>query len=281
MRVEKIIWLFMVLLVVVISSVQAVPIFSWVGAIDLVGSKAGGSFPESGPISVPISMLGQGLVIPFGPIRSAQQKPVGDHITGEVQHGSLVAELLQGNLKFRDDVYNASIERNQELAAGQNPGVLWIGCSDSRSDPERITGAGPGELFVTRNVGNIVPNHDWSLAAVLEYSINYLNVQEIVICGHSDCGAIKSLDKDLHDPYIPLWLNDAREAKTRVDSRIMVPKTPEDMKERNHQMELENVRLQVEHLMTYPSVKTAVSEGRVHVSGLYYDLATGTLSVVT
>jgi|GEM_PF-951039 len=281
MRAEKIIWLFLVLLVVVISSVQAVPIFSRVGAIDLVGSKAAGPFPESGSISVPISMLGQGLVIPFGPTRSAQEKPVGDHITGEVQHGSLVEELLQGNLKFRDDVYNASIERNQELAAGQNPGVLWIGCSDSRSDPERITGAGPGELFVTRNVGNIVPNHDWSLAAVLEYSINYLNVQEIVICGHSDCGAIKSLDKDLHDPYIPLWLNDAREAKTRVDSRITVPKTPEEMKERNHQMELENVRLQVEHLMTYPSVKTAVSEGRVHVSGLYYDLATGTLSVVT
>lgn len=225
-------------------------------------------------------MFGQGLVIPFSPTRSVLQDHGGDKIMG-VQNGSIVGELLQGNLKFREDVYNASIERNQELAAGQNPGVLWIGCSDSRSDPERITGAGPGELFVTRNVGNIVPNHDWSLATVLEYSINYLNVQEIVICGHSDCGAIKSLDTDLHDPYIPLWLNDAREAKTRVDSRIMVPKTPEENKERNHQMELENVRLQVEHLMTYPSVKAAVMDGRVHVSGLYYDLATGTLSVVT
>jgi len=159
--------------------------------------------------------------------------------------------------------------------------VLWIGCSDSRSDPERITNADPGELFVTRNVGNIVPNHDWSLAAVLEYSINYLNVQEIIICGHSDCGAMKALDMDLNDPYIPLWLNDAREAKTRVDTRIPVPKTLEEKKERNHQIELENVRLQVEHLMTYPSVKTAVNEGRVHIHGLYYDLATGTLSRVT
>jgi len=159
--------------------------------------------------------------------------------------------------------------------------VLWIGCSDSRSDPERITGAGQGELFVTRNVGNIVPNHDWSLAAVLEYSINYLDVQEIIICGHSDCGAIKALDKDLRDPYIPLWLNDAREAKTRVDSRITVPKTPEEMKERYHQVELENVRLQIGHLMTYPSVKKAVDEGRVQINGLYYDIATGTLSRVT
>ncbi|MCU0630257.1 MAG: carbonic anhydrase [Methanoregulaceae archaeon] len=173
------------------------------------------------------------------------------------------------------------MERNLELSAGQDPGVLWIGCSDSRSDPERITSAGPGELFVTRNVGNIVPNHDWSLATVLEYSINYLNVREIIICGHSDCGAMKALDKDLHDPYIPLWLNDAREAKTRVDSRYPRPKTLEEIKERNRQVELENVRLQVEHLMTYPSIKTAVNEGRVHIQGLYYDLATGTLSRVT
>ncbi|MEI7433304.1 MAG: carbonic anhydrase [Methanomicrobiales archaeon] len=185
-----------------------------------------------------------------------------------------------GNKKFRDDVYNASIERNQELAAGKSPGVLWIGCSDSRSDPEKITSAGPGELFITRNVGNIVPNHDWSLAAVVEYSINYLNVQEIVICGHSDCGAIRSLDKDLNDPYIPLWLNDAREAKTRVDSRIPVPSTPDEINERFHQIELENVRLQIEHLKRYPSVKTAVDEGRVHIQGLYYDLETGTLSRV-
>lgn len=116
---------------------------------------------------------------------------------------------------------------------------------------------------------------------MLEYSINYLNVKEIVICGHSDCGAMKALDKDLHDPYIPLWLNDAREAKIRVDSRIPVPKTPEEIKERNHQVELENVRLQIAHLMTYPSVKTAVNEGRVHIQGLYYDLETGMLSRVT
>jgi len=106
-------------------------------------------------------------------------------------------------------------------------------------------------------------------------------VQEIVICGHSDCGAMKALDKDLHDPYLPLWLNDAREAKIRVDSRYPVPTTPDEIKERNHQIELENVRLQVEHLMTYPSVKKAVNERRVHIQGLYYDLATGTLSRVT
>jgi carbonic anhydrase len=193
----------------------------------------------------------------------------------------LVDQLLLGNQEFRENVFNASPERYAELAAAQYPGILWIGCSDSRADPERITNSPPGELFVTRNVGNIVPNHDWNLAAVLEYSINYLEVKEIVVVGHSDCGAMKALDYDLHDPYIPLWLNDAREAKIRVDARIPPPKTPEEMRERARQIELENVRLQIEHLMTYPSVRNAVDEGRIQVHGLYYDLATGTLSRVT
>jgi carbonic anhydrase len=281
MRIKKVIWLSFILLMVVISSVQAIPYFSTIGAIDLLGTNSTNPLPEREANIIPTSTFGHGLIIPFSPVPDVLQDHGGNNITGQVQNDDLVEQLLQGNLKFRDDVYNASIERNQELVAGQNPGVLWIGCSDSRSDPERITSAEPGELFITRNVGNIVSNHDWSMAAVLEYSINYLNVQEIIICGHSDCGAIKALDKNLNDPYISLWLNDAREAKTRVDSRIPVPKTPEEMKERYHQMELENVRLQVEHLMTYPSVKKAVNEGRVNITGLYYDLATGTLSVVT
>lgn len=278
---KKNICLFLFLLPVIISSVEAIPVFSGGGVIDLSGMNAANPLLSTGTMVIDTSTFGQGLVTPCCPIPGILQVLDGDQITGQLQNGSLVEQLLQGNRKFRDDVYNAGVERYQELAAGQNPGVLWIGCSDSRSDPERITSAGPGELFVTRNVGNIVPSHDWSLAAVLEYSVNSLNVQEIVICGHSDCGAMKALDKDLHDPYIPLWLNDAREAKTRVDSRIPVPTTPEGIKERSHEIELENVRLQIEHLMTYPTVKTAVHEGRVHVHGLYYDLATGTLSMVT
>jgi carbonic anhydrase len=194
---------------------------------------------------------------------------------------TLVDQLLAGNQEFRSNDFDMNPGRYQDLAMSQNPGILWIGCSDSRSDPERITSAPPGELFVTRDVGNIVPNHDWNMASVVEYSINYLGVKEIVICGHSDCGAMKALDKNLPDPYIPLWLNDAREAQRRVDAREHYADTPEEQKERSHQIELENVRLQIEHLMTYPSVRQAVSEGRIQVHGLYYDLATGILSRVT
>ncbi|HVP94217.1 MAG TPA: carbonic anhydrase [Methanoregulaceae archaeon] len=193
----------------------------------------------------------------------------------------LIDQLLAGNQEFKNNDFDKNPTLYQDLAMAQNPGILWIGCSDSRSDPERITNAPPGELFVTRDIGNIVPNHDWNMASVVEYSINYLGVKEIVICGHSDCGAMKALDKNISDPYIPLWLNDAREAQVRIDIQRHYADTPDEQKERSHQIELENVRLQIEHLLTYPSVRQAVAEGRIQVHGLYYDLATGTLSRVT
>jgi carbonic anhydrase len=193
----------------------------------------------------------------------------------------MIEHLLLGNLRFRETDYHENIERYRELVSGQNPKVLWIGCSDSRVNPERITGSGPGELFIQRNIGNIAPNHDWNFATVLEYAVRHLKVEEIVICGHSDCGAIKALDKDLkNDSYIPLWLNNAREAKARVDSRISKPATSDEARERSRNIEQENVRLQLEHLMTYPFIKKAVDEGRITVHGLYYDLATGSLSRV-
>ncbi len=211
---------------------------------------------------------------------SIHTRVLSDFPATTMQEDPVVDQLLLGNQEFRETVFAADPELYQGLALSQSPRVLWIGCSDSRADPERITSSQPGELFVTRNVGNIVPNTDWNLAAVVEYSINYLQVKEIVVVGHSDCGAMKALDLDLTDPYIPLWLNDAREAKTRVDALIPDPKTPEDLKERARLIEHENVRLQIEHLMTYPTVKKAVDEGRIQVHGLYYDLATGTLSRV-
>ena len=119
-------------------------------------------------------------------------------------------------------------------------------------DPERITGAKAGELFVHRNIGNIVPLHDWNLGTVIEYAVNHLKVDDIVICGHSNCGAIKSLDHEGGDHYIPLWLNNAVEAKRRVDSRIQAPKTPEEEKNRLRLIEIENVGLQIEHLQPPP-----------------------------
>jgi carbonic anhydrase len=105
-------------------------------------------------------------------------------------------------------------------------------------------------------------------------------VKDIVICGHSDCGAIKALDKETDDVYIPLWLNNAIEAKNRVDATIAPPKTQEEKKERSRMIEQENVRLQIEHLKRYPVVKKALAEKKIEIHGLYYDLTNGALTTI-
>ncbi|WP_368659866.1 carbonic anhydrase [Methanocalculus taiwanensis] len=167
-----------------------------------------------------------------------------------------------------------------ELTGSQHPETLWIGCSDSRLQTGHITQAKAGELFIQRNIGNIVPIHDWNFATVLEYAVLHLKVKDVVICGHSNCGAIRALDKESTDSYIPLWLNNAREAKERVDAKIKPPTTLAEKDERYRLIEHENVRLQIEHLYTYPLLKKAVDEKRVEVHGLYYDLTNGLLSRV-
>jgi carbonic anhydrase len=193
----------------------------------------------------------------------------------------MIDQLLAGNEHFRNTVFKDNIQRYRELAQGQQPLVLWVGCSDSRLQTGHITNTPPGVLFIQRNIGNIVPIHDWNFATVLEYAVVHLKVKDIVVCGHSDCGAIKALDKESTDHYIPLWLNNAREAKERVDKTLTVkPATPEEMKARWQLIEKENVRLQIEHLRTYPLVKTAEKERKTGVHGLYYDLETGALSKI-
>ena len=168
----------------------------------------------------------------------------------------------------------------ENMAKDQRPDFLWIGCSDSRIQTGHITNTQAGTLFMHRNIGNMAPANDWSLATVLEYGIKHLKVQHIVICGHSDCGAIKALDKDLDDAHVPNWLNNAIEAKLRIDAKIKKPSTPKEHKERSRMIEQENVRLQIEHLKTYPIVKNALKEKRIDIHGMYYDLETGALSKI-
>ena len=192
----------------------------------------------------------------------------------------MIENLLLGNMKFRETDFDGNIELFKKLMQGQNPQVLWIGCSDSRVVPERITSSQPGEIFVQRNIGNIVPIHDWNFATVLEYAVAHLKVTDIVVCGHSDCGAMKALDKESHDAYIPLWLNNAKDARTIVDAKIPPPKTPDEKRERSRQIETENIRIQIDHLKTYPLVKSALDNKKIAIHGLYYDLYTGKLSKV-
>jgi len=192
----------------------------------------------------------------------------------------MIDKLLLGNYKFRESEFTPNIDYYRELASSQHPTVLWIGCSDSRLQTGHITQARAGELFIQRNIGNIVPIHDWNFATVLEYAVVHLKVEDVVICGHSNCGAIRALDKESTDSYIPLWLNNAREAQERIDKKISPPSTVLEKDERYRLIEQENVRLQIEHLYTYPLLKKAVVEKKIQVHGLYYNLENGELSKI-
>lgn len=193
----------------------------------------------------------------------------------------MIDQLLKGNETFRKTDFAEKKAQYSELVKGQKPSVLWIGCSDSRLQTGHITGTMAGTLFMHRNIGNMAPANDWSLATVLEYGINHLKVQHVVVCGHSDCGAIKALDKDLSgDVYIPNWLNHAVEAKKRVDAKIKKPATAAESAARSRMIEQENVRLQLEHLKAYPIIKDALAKKQIQVHGLFYDLETGVLTKI-
>jgi carbonic anhydrase len=193
----------------------------------------------------------------------------------------MIEKFLEGNKRFIAEDYKKDYDYYQKLAHGQSPTALWIGCSDSRVNPERVAGAKMGEIFVHRNIGNIAPENDLNLATVLEYAVKHLKVQDIVVYGHSNCGAMKALDKGAHgDEFVPQWLKNAEGVVEKADAVIKSPSTPEQEKERMRLIEYENIKLQIEHLRSYNLVKEAEIEGRIALHGLYYDLETGELKKI-
>jgi carbonic anhydrase len=169
-----------------------------------------------------------------------------------------------------------------DLAQQQTPKYLWIGCSDSRVPANQITGLDPGEVFVHRNVANIVATNDWNLSAVLEFSINHLHIPDIVVCGHYGCGGILALDRDFSDDrYIPIWLINAQKAAIRVDRRLEAGLGEVEPEIRHRLIVDENVRLQLEHLQEYPFVAAALKAKRLRLHGWVYDMASGAIRIVS
>lgn len=186
-------------------------------------------------------------------------------------------KLLAGIGQFRDHV-RENRERFEHLATGgQSPEVLFITCSDSRVVPALITGADPGDLFVTRNVGNLVPPYgtgEMSVGAVVEYAVIHLQVEHVVVCGHTDCGGIKALDAPpdwSREPHIARWIEHARPAKTKVEAAGLAPE------ERHLATVRENVLLQLEHLRSYDPVREGERAGTLALHGWVYHLETGSV----
>jgi carbonic anhydrase len=186
-------------------------------------------------------------------------------------------KLLIGHRRFKEK-FEDDRERFVRLAEeGQEPKVLWIGCSDSRVIPELITGAEPGELFVMRNVANVVPpfgTGDTAVGAVIEYAILHLHVPHVVICGHTQCGGIKALESHIdlaREPHIARWVDLARPAHTQVEASGI----PEEA--RYLETIKANVLLQLENLRTYDCVREAIRAGQLTLHAWLYDLHSGDL----
>jgi carbonic anhydrase len=193
----------------------------------------------------------------------------------------MITTLLDGNKRFVSEVFDRERDYFEELAKQQRPTVLWIGCSDSRVPVNTITQTRPGEIFVHRNVGNIVATNDWNLSAVLEFSINHLMIPDIVVCGHYGCGGIAALDeKSADDRYIPIWLNNANKARERVDDKLLELHFQITEEQRMNLIVEENVRLQLEHLQEYPFVRNAMQDGALSLHGWVYDMSNGGIRVV-
>jgi carbonic anhydrase len=195
----------------------------------------------------------------------------------------VLAELKAGIRRFRTEVYPEHEEIYRKAASEpQRPHALFVTCADSRIDPELITQSGPGDIFVTRNIGNLVPAYGEMLggvSAVIEYAVTALKVQHVVVCGHTDCGAMKGL---LHPeavekmPTVQRWLRNADAALSVANSLAAPDEKPNELMRR---LTEENVLLQLHHLRTHPSVAGAMARGELTISGWVYDIGRGEVRI--
>jgi len=192
-------------------------------------------------------------------------------------------DLLERNRAWADAHRGRDPEFFARMARGQQPRLLWIGCADSRVPAEEILGCGPGELFVHRNVANIVASNDINIGAVIQYATANLGIPDVVVCGHYGCGGIRAACADaLPDGYLGDWLNIARWARDAVEGRLARDgrTLPED--EYHRRVVEENVRLQLEHLSHLAVIRRqwALRPGVPRLHGWVYDIGTGLVKVV-
>lgn len=191
-----------------------------------------------------------------------------------------VKKLIRGIVEFRRTVQPGYREAFGRLATGQSPDTLFIACSDSRVVPNTFASTNPGDLFVLRNPGNLIPPcgkggvsvGDEAEGAAIELSVLGLNVSDIIVCGHSECGAMRYLfdgrDK-LHTPNMKSWLRHGDPALDHLNSGVVLDQSLSV----TNQLSQLNVLVQMEHVRTYPAVKRRIEEGTLAIHGWWFDVA--------
>lgn len=198
----------------------------------------------------------------------------------------VLQQLKDGVRRFQAEVYPQQAEIFAQAASEeQRPHTLFITCADSRVDPIAITSSGTGEVFVTRNIGNMVPAYGEMLggvSAVIEFAVSSLGVRHAVICGHTHCGAMQALlapESVAKMPTVKSWLHNAHTALTVAETlheRAAGSPTESSMID---VLTEQNVLLQMQHLKTHPSVAGAMAKGELTISGWIYSIGTGEVRV--
>jgi carbonic anhydrase len=188
-----------------------------------------------------------------------------------------VQKLVHGVHHFQNTAFSSHRELFERLSRGQNPETMFITCSDSRINPNLLTSTGPGDLFILRNAGNLIPpeGSGWgSELATIEYAVAALGVHDIIVCGHTDCGAINALlepDSVQALPAMGHWLQHASDTR-----HIVLQNYPElTGQAQQHIAVQENVLVQLDHLRTHPAVAARLEDGTLHLHGWVYHLGTG------
>ncbi len=196
---------------------------------------------------------------------------------------SVLDRLKDGARRFRTEVHaERAAEYQRAATTPQQPHTLVIACADSRVDVESITSSGPGDVFVTRNIGNMVPAYGEMLggvSAVIEYAVSALKVQHVVVCGHSDCGAMKALlhpESTATMPTVEMWLRNGKAALSVAESLAEKDETPSV---RLRRLTEQNVLMQMRHLKTHPAVAGALARQELSMSGWIYEIGTGDVCV--
>lgn len=189
-------------------------------------------------------------------------------------------KLFRGIMQFRQEDFETHRELFLSLGRAQKPHTLFIGCSDSRVVPNLITRTSPGDLFVVRNVANIVPPYRRTeefvaTTSAIEYAVLALNVDSIVVCGHSNCGGCAALNAPAeqlaHLPHVRKWLEVSKEVRGRVD-RLMTGDSPA---EREWLTEQVNILVQMKNLLTYPYIRERYETNAISIYGWHYIIETG------
>lgn len=191
-------------------------------------------------------------------------------------------DIHEGTIRFRQHDFEANRQHFKTLEREQKPHTLFIGCSDSRVVPSLITQTIPGELFIVRNIANIVPMYRESgeflaTTSAIEYAVQMLNVENIIVCGHSNCGGCAALwekpENMVNIPHTRRWLELAEPIKKRVEKSI----PDNDPAAREWLTEQMNVAQQLCHLKTYPYIKERLKTGSLKIFGWHYMIHTGSI----